>query len=286
MESDVGSIDFQTLVDYDNDGYLDIFHRTLGNDTTINEWKFYKNNGSGCFIEDEIASVSYKVIRGHTCTSFGDFDNDGYVDMFCTFRDTCSVLYRNNGTGNNWIHVNLKGTNSNSCGIGSRVRVVSGDLVQIKDLTCSIDYNQVIQHSLTLEFGLGEYTSVDTVQVNWPSNTVDYLTNLNVNTMLTIQEGEGDPGITNVPEKFSLSQNYPNPFNLTTRINYELPQKSDVVLKVFDILGKTVATLVEQEQDAGFYSVLSNASGNTSCVYFYSFKYDEQSLTKKMLFLR
>ncbi len=101
-----------------------------------------------------------------------------------------------------------------------------------------------------------------------------------------------------VPEDFALSQNYPNPFNPTTTINYQLPTISHVTIKVYNILGQEVATLLNTEQILGFHSVQwnsTNTAGNhvASGVYFY--RIEATSLTetskaftqtKKMLMLR
>ncbi|MDP1678093.1 MAG: glucoamylase family protein [Bacteroidota bacterium] len=85
------------------------------------------------------------------------------------------------------------------------------------------------------------------------------------------------------PETFSLMQNYPNPFNPTTTIAYSIPQKSNVVLKVFDVLGKAVAILVNETKDAGFYEVTFNGSKLSSGVYFYLLTTGNFSSTKKLL---
>ena len=72
-----------------------------------------------------------------------------------------------------------------------------------------------------------------------------------------------------IPAKYNLSQNYPNPFNPTTKINYELPKDSRVNISVFDILGREVMSLVNQEQKAGYYTVTTDAKNLASGTYFY-----------------
>jgi aminopeptidase N len=89
-----------------------------------------------------------------------------------------------------------------------------------------------------------------------------------------------------VPNEFSLKQNYPNPFNPSTKIKYTLASKAFVMLKVFNILGKEIVTLVNTEQDAGSYSVDFDASNLKSGVYFYRIEAVNFIETKKMLLLR
>jgi len=92
--------------------------------------------------------------------------------------------------------------------------------------------------------------------------------------------------ITVVPNKFELSQNYPNPFNPSTRIKYQVAINSQVSLKVFDVLGNEVATLVNEEKPAGNYEVEFNASQLSSGVYFYKLTAGSFTDTKKMILLR
>ena len=94
-----------------------------------------------------------------------------------------------------------------------------------------------------------------------------------------------------IPNLFKLSQNYPNPFNPSTTIEYTIPlnvrrETQNVTLKVYDILGRVVATLVNKEQPAGNYTVQFDASGLTSGLYFYRLHYGESINTKKMLLIK
>ncbi len=90
---------------------------------------------------------------------------------------------------------------------------------------------------------------------------------------------------------FTLSQNYPNPFNPSTKINYRLPERSFVTVKIYDVLGNEIATLVNQEKPAGSYEVEFNGTGLIhqtlpSGVYFYQLRTGAFIETKKMILLR
>lgn len=89
-----------------------------------------------------------------------------------------------------------------------------------------------------------------------------------------------------MPVGFALHQNYPNPFNPTTTIKYQLPTMSHVTLKVFDVLGREVATLVDEVQDAGYKSVQWNAADAASGVYYGRFQAGDYTATKKLMLLR
>jgi hypothetical protein len=89
-----------------------------------------------------------------------------------------------------------------------------------------------------------------------------------------------------IPISFSLDQNYPNPFNPTTEIHYQLPENSFVTLKVYDILGREVATLINERQNVGNYSVTFNAGHLSSGVYLYRLQAGAYSNTKKLLLVK
>lgn len=88
------------------------------------------------------------------------------------------------------------------------------------------------------------------------------------------------------PSEFLLLQNYPNPFNPATIISYQLPVDGNIILKVYDLIGNEVATLVNEEQSAGRYEITFNASNLSSGVYFYRIQAGSFNQVKKMILLR
>ena len=88
------------------------------------------------------------------------------------------------------------------------------------------------------------------------------------------------------PNSFLLSQNYPNPFNPTTSMQYAIGSRQFVTLKVYDLLGREVATLVNEEKPAGEYEVEFDGTKLPTGIYFYQLKAREYSETKKMILLR
>ncbi|MBK8981830.1 MAG: T9SS type A sorting domain-containing protein [Ignavibacteria bacterium] len=92
--------------------------------------------------------------------------------------------------------------------------------------------------------------------------------------------------IVGIPAKFDLSQNYPNPFNPSTTINYDLPIDGIVSIKLFDVSGKEVASIVNEVKTAGYYSVNFNAGNLSSGVYFYTITAGSFAETKKMALIR
>jgi len=90
----------------------------------------------------------------------------------------------------------------------------------------------------------------------------------------------------NLPKEFSLEQNYPNPFNPNTKISYQLPENSLVEIKVFDILGREISTLVNEFQNAGSYKINFDASDLESGIYLYKIKTEKFVQTRKMILVK
>jgi hypothetical protein len=113
---------------------------------------------------------------------------------------------------------------------------------------------------------------------------------VSVNQFITITESQVVPGVkqgnNNSPRGFDLRQNYPNPFNPFTIIQYSVPQKSHVILKVYNMLGQEVETLVDKNQEAGEHEVQFEPKGKASGAYFYVLQAGDNLETKKFVLLR
>jgi hypothetical protein len=109
---------------------------------------------------------------------------------------------------------------------------------------------------------------------------------------LNEEEFEVSTGLeTNMPKKFALHQNYPNPFNPETVIKFDLPKSSDVILKIYNVLGQEIRTLINERKPAGYHSVKWDSRNNngvtvSSGIYLYRLKAGEFVITKKMILIK
>ncbi|MHC1765547.1 MAG: FG-GAP-like repeat-containing protein [Verrucomicrobiia bacterium] len=170
--------------DYDNDGYLD-FIGIRGQGSAAQLLLFY-NNGDGTFrqAQDAVTRVSGEWLGG----GWGDYDNDGFLDMFVAENTGKNALYHNLGNGNHWIKFLLEGTRSNRSAIGAKVRVqatIGGKTFwQLREVTGG----NFCQSDLRPNFGLGDAAKADLVRIEWPSGAVQELTGLFANQLLTVWE--------------------------------------------------------------------------------------------------
>ncbi|MGE5054138.1 MAG: CRTAC1 family protein [Acidobacteriota bacterium] len=189
------------LFDFDNDGWPDLFmsngHVFPEVDSrklhlTFKQRKIlYRNLGNGRFA-DVTAETGAVVTepRPSRGAAFGDFDNDGDVDIVIINMNEPPSLLRNDCPAkNNWLKVKCIGTKSNRSAIGARVRVVTGRHAQINEVMSGSSY--ISQNDLRLHFGLGEAKQADLVEVRWPSGLVESFKNLEANQLLVLQEGHG-----------------------------------------------------------------------------------------------
>ena len=187
--------------DYDNDGDLDIF---VTNGSTFQELKqpevlipqpdaLFRNDGDGVFTDVSestgIAALPLRVGRGAT---FGDYDNDGDVDIFIVNNHAPPTLLRNEGdrsilTGrNNWLHVKLIGTGGNRDAIGAKIQVKTSNQTQIREIYAGDSYMSF--SSLVAEFGVGNATRIETLQITWQNGETQTRHNIPVNQRIQIRQ--------------------------------------------------------------------------------------------------
>jgi hypothetical protein len=190
------------FADLDNNGWQDIFlangHvypelETAGLDTVFREPRIlYRNLRDGRFEDvSRVAGPGVSATSSARGVAFGDFDNDGDLDIVINnMHDPPSLLRNDVANSNGWLKVKLIGTRSNRSGIGARVRVVAGTMAQIDEVRSGGSY--ISQSDLRLHFGLGAARRADLVEVRWPSGLIDKLTDVRINRVVMMQEGKGE----------------------------------------------------------------------------------------------
>jgi len=189
------------FLDFDNDGWKDLFlanghvySQIAGRKIhlTYKEPKvLYRNLGNGRF--EDVSAKAGPAIKaenlGRGC-AFGDFDNDGDVDVIINNLDGPPTLLRNDGGNrNNWIMIKCVGVKSNRSAIGARVRITTGARSQIDEVMSGSSYYS--QNDFRLHFGLGSATKVDSVEIGWPSGLKESFKSLASNHLYVIQETKG-----------------------------------------------------------------------------------------------
>lgn len=184
--------------DYDNDGDLDIFVANghldpdirLVNSTVsyAQTNQLFTNDGDGTFTDvSQVMGPGFRILAVSRGSAFGDYDNDGDLDILVTNRASTPNLLRNDGGNrNNWLMVKTIGTRSNRDGIGARIKLISGPLVQIREVRSSSGY--MGQNDMRVHFGLGKRTKVDLLEIRWPSGLVQRLRDLPVNQVPIVKE--------------------------------------------------------------------------------------------------
>jgi hypothetical protein len=187
--------------------------------------------------------------------------------------------------------LNLEGVLSNKSAIGTIVKLkaeISGNPVwQMRKVA---GQNGYCGQNLQIHFGLGDATQIDSLVIQWPSGIIQNVEGLNINDYNIVVEDTNTVSVNNESGQsqmgFHLYQNYPNPFNPSTTISWQSPMDSKQVLKVFDVLGNEIITLVDEEKEFGYYEINFNSVGLPSGIYFYSLNAGAFHETKKMILLR
>jgi hypothetical protein len=269
--------------DYDNDGDLDLY---VANASTGTD-KLYRNEGAS--FTDVAASVGTNDTRHSASITLGDLNNDGFLDIYLVNNGSENRLYKSSASSTNkWLILKLTGVTSNRSAIGTRVYIRTGGSRQMREVQGGSGGKG--QNSLPVEFGIGSVSIIDSMIVRWPSGTVQSFTNVNPNIIYSLTEGQTLVGVNStgsiIPSSFSLHQNYPNPFNPVTNFRLRIADFGFVSVKVYDIAGKEVAVLVNENLSPGTYNVDFDASHLASGTYFYRMETGGFSDVKKMVLVK
>ena len=184
--------------DYDNDGFLDLYVVDSGSDPEGKGPNYlYRNNQDGTFTDvASSAGVEDLVMSRGRGAAWGDYDSDGFLDLFVTngedgsqFVEGPQILYHNEGNDNSWLKIKLVGTASNRQGLGAKVTIQIGQTIQYREAN-GAEGHFLSQGAGPLHFGLGQATVVDQITVKWPGGLNQILTNIAANQEITVTEGE------------------------------------------------------------------------------------------------
>ena len=188
------------FADFDNDGWLDLFvanghvypdaDQLKGISRYLQPRELYRNLGNGRFAEiSSRVAGDLSTPRPSRGVAFGDYDNDGDIDVLVINVNSRPSLYRNDG-GNRkaWIGFRLIGASSNRDAIGARVEIEAGGRTQIGEVRSGGSY--LSHNDMRVHFGVGSSQRVDRIRIRWPNGKTETLDGMNAGRYITIREGD------------------------------------------------------------------------------------------------
>ena len=167
--------------------------------------------------------------------------------------------------------------------INSFAANLNGDLIVLNNITVDVSQTDRPQLMLVNLILSGTTKSVVTPEVMGYLEALESdLSSADYRRLMEMVKTVTDP----VPTGYTLAQNYPNPFNPETEIAFGLPENADVILTVYNVLGQVVTELVNGQMDAGYHTVMWDASQMPSGVYFYALQAEGFSATKRMVLMK
>lgn len=184
--------------DFDNDGNKDLF--IAGGAILDNEMEvlhrptrlpngLLRNKGNFTFTDvSSTAGASFLVPKIHRGAAFGDFNNNGKIDIVVTtINDKPQLLMNRTANGNHWIVLNLVGTKDNRDGLGTKIKITTSGGVQFNQATTAVGYSS--SSDKRVHFGLGRATVVDKIELSWPTGVKQVLSNVKADQIVTVVEG-------------------------------------------------------------------------------------------------
>ncbi len=273
--------------DYDNDGDLDLFVGIY--DGPGGQNRLYENRGGGLFMSIDsgphIEAGNYS--KG---TTWADYDQDGDLDIFIAKNNYFggdNVLFRNEGTLNQWLKVRAVGTVSNRCGMGAAITVhaaIGGAPVrQLRQISGQSGGGTSAQDGLIARFGLGDAAFADSILVRWPSGIVDRLLHVAAGQEVVVTEGSMQHiAASAMPVLIGGDR---NPFRGETTICFHLVEPAHVRLEVFDAQGRLEETLLSAPRGAGDHAVRWDAAGRSGGLYFARISTDRGAGCRRLVLL-
>ncbi|MEH6765518.1 MAG: FG-GAP-like repeat-containing protein [Aequorivita antarctica] len=245
IAAETGSSFGSAFADVDNDGDLDLLvcnSYFTGQETN----SLFINDGTGTFSKDTSSSLANHQGNTFGC-AFGDYNNDGWLDVILANtlnENQTNSLYKNTGSGNNWIKIRCVGDPSNGSAVGAKVRVratINGNEIwQTRQIEAASGYCS--QNSYTNHFGLGDASNVAEIEIQWPSGAVETFTDIQGNNSYLVFEGEGIQLGTTSQAKYGYVI-FPVPAKDVLVINFPKDELNSKV-EIFDLNARKV-----KEQD-------------------------------------
>jgi len=266
-------------LDSDDDGWSNTAERRLGSDPF---W-------SSSIPEHRSIPAITSIFGPGVCSDFADNDRDGKIDADdgdgpdtdpcpdCSSNLSAPSVLR--AIGISRTQINLKWIDNSDDETGFEIERKIGGGVFNRIVTVAANETTYADTGLTPSAAYAY--QIRAVNINSNSCTYSNYAGESITIVTSVKENK-----TPMPLSFELEQNYPNPFNPSTTMAFSLPRTEQVTLKVFDLLGKEVATLVNDRFTAGRYEVRWDAGGVESGTFFYQFRAGEFVATKKLILMR